>query len=97
VRVVWTENAQRHLTQIHDYIAIDSPRYALAMVDRITRRSQQCGKFPLMAGKVLEYDREDIREVLENPYRIIYRVLADRVDILAIIHGARRLPNELAE
>jgi toxin ParE1/3/4 len=92
MKVVWTEAALRHLLQIHDYIAQDSPRYALAMVDRITRRSQECGQFPLMAGKVPEYDRDDIREVLEYPYRIIYRVLPERVDVLAVIHGARRLP-----
>ena len=97
MNVVWTDNALQHLTQIHDYIAHDSARYAIAMIDRITRRSQQCGQFPLMAGKVPEYDREDVREVFEHPYRIIYRVLTERVDILAVIHGARRLPDKLVE
>ncbi len=48
-----------------------------------------------MAGKVPEYDRDDVREVLEYPYRIIYRTSDDRVDILAVIHGARQLPKEL--
>ncbi len=41
------------------------------------------------------YDVDDIREVLEYPYRIIYRVLPDRVDVLAVVHGARRLPASL--
>jgi plasmid stabilization system protein ParE len=95
MNVKWTDSATRHLSQIHDYIAQDSPRYALAMVDRITLRSKQCGKFPLMAAKVPEYDRDDIREVLELPYRIIYRVLPDRVDVLAVIHGARQLPKNI--
>jgi toxin ParE1/3/4 len=93
MKVLWTEAALRQLVQIHEYIAQDSPRYAVAMIDRITRRSEQCRQFPLMAGKVPEYDRDDIREVLEYPYRIIYRVLPKQVDILAVIHGARRLPN----
>jgi len=93
MKVFWTEAALRHLAQIHDYIAQDSLRYAVAMIDRITRRSQQCGTFPMMAGKVPEYDRDDVREVLEYPYRIIYRVLPERVDILTVIHGARRLPD----
>jgi toxin ParE1/3/4 len=97
VNVVWTDNALRQLTQIYDYIAHDSARYALAMIDRITHRSQQCGQFPLMAGKVPEYDCDDVREVLEHPYRIIYRVLTERVDILAVIHGARKLPDQLVE
>jgi plasmid stabilization system protein ParE len=45
-----------------------------------------------MGGKVPEYDADDVREVLEHPYRIIYQVLADQVDILAVVHGAQRLP-----
>ena len=97
MNIKWTDTALRHLSQIHDYIAQNSPRYALAMVDRITQRSKQCGKFPLMAGKVPEYDRDDVREVLEYPYRIIYRVLSERVDVLAVVHGARRLPEKLNE
>lgn len=97
MNVVWTDNALLHLTQIHAYIAHDSARYAIAMIDRITRRSQRCGQFPLMAGKVPEYDRNDVREVFEHPYRIIYRVLTERVDILAVIHGARKLPDKLVD
>jgi plasmid stabilization system protein ParE len=81
------------LKGIHAYIAQDSPRYALAMSDRITRRARQCGEFPLAGARVSEYDADDVREVLEYPYRIIYRILPDRVDILAVVHGARRLPD----
>lgn len=92
MKVVWTDTALAHLAAIHDYIAKDSRRYALAVVDRITRRTQQCGQSPWIAGKVPEYDTNDIREVLEYPYRIIYRVRQYRVDILAVIHGARQLP-----
>ena len=61
--------------------------------DRITHRARQCGEFPHAGGRVPEYDTDDIREVLEYPYRIIYRILSDRVDVLAVVHGARRLPD----
>jgi len=97
VTIIWTEAALGHLHGIHDHIAQDSPRYALAMIDRITRRAEQCGKFPLAGGKVPEFDADEVREVLEFPYRIIYRVLPDRVDVLAVIHGARLLPDELSQ
>jgi plasmid stabilization system protein ParE len=65
------------------------------MIDRLTRRTKQIVDSPLLGGKVLEYDTDDIREVLEGPYRIIYRVLPSRVDILAVIHGSQLLPPEL--
>ncbi len=42
------------------------------MVDRITRRSEQISTQPLSGRKVPEYEAEDIRELIEKPYRIIY-------------------------
>lgn len=95
MKVFWTRTAIWHLQRIHDYIAADSATYARRMVDRLTRRTKQITEFPLLGGKVMEYDSDDIREVLEGSYRIIYRVLPDRVDIVAIIHGAQLLPPEV--
>jgi toxin ParE1/3/4 len=92
VRVHWTDDAISHLIGIYDYIARDSPFYAQRMVDRLTRRSQQISDFPRSGRMVPEYEMPDIREVIEKPYRIIYRVKVDQIDILAVIHGARLLP-----
>jgi len=44
---------------------------------------------------VPEYEAEDIRELIEKPYRIIYRVKQDQIDVLAVIHGAQLLPGEI--
>ena len=41
---------------------------------------------------VPEYGAPDLREVIERPYRIIYRIKADQIDILAVVHGAQLLP-----
>lgn len=62
------------------------------MVDRITQRSVQIGLYPESGRAVPEFDAPDIREVIESPYRIIYRARSDRVDVLAVVHGARLLP-----
>jgi len=40
---------------------------------------------------VLEYEAEDIREIIEKPYRIIYRIKPEQIDVLAVIHGAQLL------
>ena len=69
MRVHWTENAIGHLVNIYEYIAVNSPTYGRRMVDRITRRSGQIAEQPLSGRKVPEYDAEDIRELIENPYR----------------------------
>ena len=93
--VHWTENAIEHLVNIYEYIAINSPTYGKKMVDRITRRSEQIAEHPLSGRKVPEYDAKDIRELIEKPYRIIYRIKPDQIDVLAVIHGARLLQDDI--
>ncbi|MBX7245157.1 MAG: type II toxin-antitoxin system RelE/ParE family toxin [Candidatus Sumerlaeaceae bacterium] len=95
MRVRWTETAQAHLASIHSYVALDSPAYAIRLVDCLTRRSQQIASYPHSGRRVPEYDMEMIREVIEGSYRIIYLIGADRIDVLAVIHGAQELDSEL--
>jgi len=92
--VRWTNAAVAHLVAIHEHIALDSPRYASRMVDRITARTRQIGTFPLSGHSVPEYRSPTIREVIEGPYRVIYEVSEEGVQVLAVIHGARLLPPE---
>ncbi|MFQ5865480.1 MAG: type II toxin-antitoxin system RelE/ParE family toxin [bacterium] len=80
---------------MYEYIAKDSTLYAERMVDRLTSRSKQITDFPMSGRKVPEYDAEDIREVFEGHYRIIYRIRPKQIDILAVIHGSRLLPKDI--
>ncbi|MGB6011263.1 MAG: type II toxin-antitoxin system RelE/ParE family toxin [Desulfobacterales bacterium] len=95
MRVHWTENAIGHLVNIYEYIALNSPTFAKRIVDRITRRSEQIADHPFSGRKVPEYEADDVRELIETPYRIIYRIKSDQIDVLAVIHGARLLPDDL--
>jgi plasmid stabilization system protein ParE len=92
MKVLWTATALRHLTDIYEYIARDSTRYAKRMVDRITARSKQIATFPESGAMVAEYGDPRIREVIEGPYRVIYRTDPDALVVLAVVHGARLLP-----
>jgi plasmid stabilization system protein ParE len=78
------------LQAIHDYISETSPEYALRMVDRLTRRSIQIAEFPFSGRMVPEYNLNEVRELLEWPYRIIYLIQPTQVEILAIVHGSRK-------
>ena len=91
MKIVWTDTARSHLDAIYHFIEQDSPAYAKRMVDRLTRRSQQIGNFPLSGRSVPEYEMEQIREVIEGPYRIIYYIKPDQIDILAVLHGAQNI------
>ena len=73
-----TDTAIRHLRNIHAYIGQSSPEYALRIVDRLTRRSQQIGTFPQSGRIVPEVELPQIREVLEGPYRVIYHITSNQ-------------------
>ena len=92
--VRWTDTAQDHLDAIYEYIAQNSPYYAMRMVDRLTHRSQQIENSPLSGRSVPEYKLDQIREVIEGPYRIIYHISSSHIDIIAVIHGARNVLHE---
>ncbi|MDZ7803473.1 type II toxin-antitoxin system RelE/ParE family toxin [Thiohalophilus sp.] len=96
MKVHWTNTAIRHLDGIYDYIAQDSPVYAKQQVDRLTRRSEQIAAFPQSGRMVPEFKREDIREVIEGPYRLIYVIKTEQIDILSVFHGAQKLPDTLS-
>ncbi len=92
MKVIWTPRAQRRLQEIHDYIAQDQPVNAARWVARVLDRGEQIGEQPRSGRIVPEYQRESIREIFEGDYRIIYRIRSQRVDVLSVRHGARRLP-----
>jgi len=92
MKVRWTNTAVAHLVAIHEYIARDSNRYAARMVDRITARSKQIATFPWAGQAVSEYQIDNLREVIEGPYRVIYEVGNSEIRVLAVIHGAQLLP-----
>ena len=95
MKVHWTRNAIGHLTNIYEYIGLNSSTYANRTVDKITRRSKQIADQPYSGRKVPEYDAEDIRELIEKSYRIIYRIKPDQIDVVAVIHGAQLMPDDI--
>ena len=92
MKVYWTDTARDHLRAIHAYVARNSPEYALRLVDRLTRRSQQIADFPMSGREVAEFGFPQIRQVVEGPFRIIYCITPNQIDVLAVIHGAQHIP-----
>lgn len=92
MKVNWTAAARAQLRDIHTFIDRSSPQYAKKIVDRLTRRSLQIATFPRSGRVVPEANDVNIREVFEGSYRIIYHLLDDEVDIIAVVHSARPWP-----
>lgn len=94
MKVVWTKQAQRDLQAIYDYIALDSPHYAARVIDTLLETETRIGEFPASGSLVRERQRSDIRQVRRYSYRIIYRILRSRIDVLTVVHQRRELsPN----
>ena len=87
--VVWTETALEHVAAIKQYISQTSVVYAERVARRILDRGKRLETFPESGRMVPEVGRPEIREVFELPYRVIYRVAARRVEILAVVHARR--------
>lgn len=94
MRIVWTKKAEKQLDQIFEYIASDSTLYAQRTVSQIIEEAESISLNSRKGRKVPEYQRDDIREVFHHPYRIIYLLKDDIIEILSVIHGARLLPDD---
>jgi toxin ParE1/3/4 len=83
--------ARTRLAEIHDYIAQDAKPRALAMVERILDRAEVLMLAPRSGARLQAFVDDEVRELLERPYRIIYRVSATSIEILAVKHYRQRL------
>ena len=90
-RLRWTEQAVDQLGAIAEYVSRSSPVYAEQLVQRITQRLEQVRVFPESGSHVPEAATPDVRQVIEWPYRIIYRARAEAIEVVAIIHGRRNV------
>ena len=91
VEIIWTEYAMEDLKLIHEYISKDSRVYADRQVDKIIKRVDQVSSFPKSGRVVPEFNIEDLRELIEGNYRIIYQITSDKIAIVRIHHAARQL------
>jgi toxin ParE1/3/4 len=88
--VEWSPKARMRLREIHAYVAKDSPFNAARLVDRLMRRGEALAAEPRIDRRVPEYLEQNLREVLERPYRLIFRVRPGRVDILTVLNTIDR-------
>jgi len=89
--VRWTETATQDLEEAAEFIGRDSRFYAAALVRETRAAARSLRTFAERGRVVPEIDAPDIRELFIRSYRLIYQVTADRVFILAFVHGARDL------
>jgi addiction module RelE/StbE family toxin len=90
-RILWSPQALLDVESIRDYISHDSARYAELVVRRLVKAVGRLEEFPRSGRIVPERNREDLREVIVKPYRIVYRLRPDLVEIVTVFRASRLL------
>jgi toxin ParE1/3/4 len=92
VKLIWTDQAIDDLGDIGDYIAENSERYARLTIQKIYERTEILKSFPQAGRIVPEKNEENVRELIEGSYRIIYEIVSEQlIYILTVYHSARDL------
>jgi len=91
VKLRWTEGAIEDLESAHGYLQAESPRAAWEMIATIMSAVERLEQFPHMGrpGRV-EGSRE--LPVTGTPFLVAYRLKGESIQILAVLHAARKWP-----
>lgn len=89
--VIWTEPALSDLDAIADYIALENPDAARALVQRVFHHVDQLIDHPRSGSKLPELRGWRFRQIVEPPCRVFYREDSSRVFILHVMRAERLL------
>jgi toxin ParE1/3/4 len=87
----WTEDAATDLERISDYLFEHAPERAADSVRRIYSAPGELMTFPNRGRPGQETENKGL-VLFPLPYPVVYRVTADAVHILRILHGAQKWP-----
>ncbi|MDO8414504.1 MAG: type II toxin-antitoxin system RelE/ParE family toxin [Gallionellaceae bacterium] len=97
-QVLWTHTAQQDLTEIIDYIAQDSVDGALMILLKLEAKAALLVTLPnrgRIVPELLHTGISQYRELINAPWRIIYRVENRQVLIMAVLDSRRDLQTVL--
>lgn len=93
MKLVWSRRSTRDLEQIGIFISLDAPERARAFVQSLIERGKQAAQFPSAGRIVPELQDENVRELIEGNYRIVYEISSSKktVVVLTVFEGHRLL------
>jgi toxin ParE1/3/4 len=98
--VRWTRAALRDLDAIVGYIAEDSLDDAFGVLERLEKRAETLAHGAERGRVVPDLRAADVyhyRELIERPWRVVYRIEAEAVLVMAVLDGRRDLRSVLLE
>lgn len=83
--IQWTGPALRELEEALDYIAQDNQKAADLLAQAVIKAVSRLSRFPGSGRMVPEFEDPNLREVVHEPFRMIYEVREGQVEILAVV------------
>jgi addiction module RelE/StbE family toxin len=99
-KVFWTTTGLNDLKKIVIYIAADSKERAALIFEKMKAKAEKLSGMPLQGRIVPElqfYQVETFRELIESPWRIVYKIEENKVYILSVIDGRRNIEDILID
>ncbi len=96
--VLWSETAENDLVSIMEYIAGNNPLRAGKIFGEIKKRAENLRTFPERGRIIPELRDQGItlyREIIIEPWRIMYRINEDRVFVLSVLDSCRNVEDIL--
>jgi toxin ParE1/3/4 len=93
MRVRWTTPAREQLVSAYEYLAADSSKAAARTADKIWKSTELLVKHA-MAGREGRVAGTRELVVQGTPFIVAYRIGRGEVEILAVLHAARKWPDE---
>jgi toxin ParE1/3/4 len=91
VKLRWTDGAVEDLQAARDYLETENPRAAWEAISRIMSAVERLEQFPQM-GRSGRVDRSRELVVTGTPFLVAYQLKGESVQILAVLHAARKWP-----
>jgi toxin ParE1/3/4 len=92
LKVIWAPSALADLREAADYIATDNPPAARRLILKLRSKVTRLRRFPRLGRVVPERGDDCVRELIEGDRRIVYRITAKGVRIVAVVHARRSRP-----
>ena len=89
--IIWSEPALGDLDAIADYIALENPVAASALIKRIFGHIEQLVDHPESGSRPQELGRSRYRQIVEPPCRVFYRYDGHKVFVLYVMRSERLL------
>jgi len=96
-RLVWTEPAVADLEAIAEYVAIDKPDAASALVARVLDAVARLRRYPSSGKRPPELPKTPYREIVSGPCRVVYRVESGTVYVPHVMRTERLLRHYMLE